>query len=147
MNIAAISRFLNSIMAVGSTVFGKRLAQTHWQILIVLGGAGEFSVSGQFIEGMPAGAQSYKYIKCLSGLSDDALSRGLRRLVEMGLVERHTTGLDQRVVCYKLTARAEDGLAKVGRMLVTEMGSLILSMASAEGPTAAEDRAAATDQA
>ena len=129
MNIAAVSRFLNSVSAVGVAVFGERIAKTHWQILIALGGAAEPESVLYSHEAMPASAQSYKSIKCVSGLSDDALSRGLRRLVEMGLVTRYAAGEDHRVVRYSLTPAAEEGLAKIGRMLVSEMGSLILSLA------------------
>ena len=127
MNAADISRFLLSVSVVGRGVFGRRMTPTDWQILIVLGvargAAGQFSV-----ESLSPNAQSYKSLKLASGLSDDALSRGLRRLVQLELVARHATEADQRVIRYALTPRAEEGLAKIGRSVMHELGSLVLSM-------------------
>ncbi len=138
MTIAAISRFLRSVTIVGRGVFDVCLTQTDWQILTVLGGACDpvDAVVASSTEMVSPMAQSYKTIKCGSGLSDDALSRGLRRLLEMGLVARHSTEADLRVIRYSLTPRAEEGLAQIGRILVSEMGSLVLSLVTKPQPTA-----------
>ena len=142
MTTVAISRFLRSVAVVGRGVFGAQLTQTDWQILVVLGGACDASGASlaPSSELVSPGAQSYKSIKYGSGLSDDALSRGLRRLAEMGLVARHASKADHRVIRYSLTPRAEEGLAHIGRIVVSEMGSLVLSLVTQTQPPAPNEK-------
>lgn len=129
MTISSISAFLQSISVISLTVFNQRLTQTDWQILLALGRmCGSNLTDTTHLD--PQSGQSYKSLKFACSLSDDTLSRALRRLVEMGLVERHTTELDQRVVRYSLSAKGEQGFTQMARLVVAELGSLILSLSA-----------------
>jgi len=128
MNIVSITRFLHSIATLGNVVFGEQLSQTDWQVLIILGGAKSPAPRVVQRRSEVPGAQSYKTLKCLTALSDDALSRSLKRLVSMGLVVRCNGEVDQRQVLYALSEKAEQGFGRMGGMVVAELGGLVLSL-------------------
>jgi DNA-binding MarR family transcriptional regulator len=140
MNVASVSRFLHSLAALGPAVFGERLSQTEWQILVVLGGAkaptppdgasGHSAASAGLAQGSVT-ALSYKTLKCHCGVSDDALSRGLRRLVVTGLVLRTSCESDQRSVRYGLSPKAEQAFSRMGSLVVAELAGLVLSLSMA----------------
>lgn len=137
MTLSSISDFLHRVGAMGVTVFGDRISPSDWQILLALGrSSGEsLTPSSQAGEADHSGAQSYKALKCSCGLSDDALSRGLRRLVDLGLVERRHGVKDLRVICYSLSPQARHGFQQMGRLVLMELSSLILGMTESAPPS------------
>jgi len=72
--------------------------------------------------------QSYKALKCICALSDDTLSRSLRHLLSMGLIERSGSAEDQRVIQYRLSPGGHDGLVRIGWEILQQASALFVAL-------------------
>ncbi|MEY3200736.1 MAG: Winged helix DNA-binding domain [Pseudomonadota bacterium] len=122
MKVSSVSNFLLHMAAVDMAAFGHPLTSSEWQILLVLGKEAPAHMRpGE-------NGLSYKSLKCTCELSDDALSRGLRRLVGIGLIERENSERDQRVAFYRLSSRGRSGMVIIGHKLLQQTSQLIADL-------------------
>ena len=123
MGVSSVASFLQQMASANLSAFDQQLTLTEWKILLALG---ESTSNDKMMD--KSGGQSYKSLRCTCELSDDALSRGLRRLVELGLTERRNSRTDQRVMHYCLSPVGQDGILRIGRALVQQLGQLVIAL-------------------